>query len=168
MIPIDHVRWLALINQCNMQMMRAVPSSPRMTGICHRVIRHHLCRQQSRPERPADLRRRATAHRLAERADESHEPGVGCMYDGEGHRVEQYVSGGSGNHTYYLPGNVEEVTPSGSLIKYYSASGLAHWDLRPNLRLPFAVAPYAIRRRRRFPPHHRHAQGASKIHAACT
>lgn len=27
------------------------------------------------------------------------------MYDGEGHRVEQYVSGGSGNHTYYLPGN---------------------------------------------------------------
>ncbi len=61
------------------------------------------------------------------------------LYDGEGHRVEQYVSGGSGNHTYYLPGNVEEVTPSGSLIMYYSASGLAHWDLRPNLRLPFAV-----------------------------
>ena len=46
------------------------------------------------------------------------------MYDGEGHRVEQYVSGGSGNHTYYLPGNVEEVTPSGSLVKYYSAGGL--------------------------------------------
>jgi RHS repeat-associated protein len=38
--------------------------------------------------------------------------------------VEQYVSGGSGNHTYYLPGNLEEVTPSGSLVKYYSAGGL--------------------------------------------
>ena len=46
------------------------------------------------------------------------------MYDGEGNRVEQYVSGGSGNHTYYLPGGVEEVTPSGSLIKYYSAGGM--------------------------------------------
>ncbi|HEX5155669.1 MAG TPA: hypothetical protein VFW17_00510 [Ktedonobacterales bacterium] len=43
------------------------------------------------------------------------------MYVGEGHRVEQYTSGGSGNHTYYLPGNVEEVTPSGSLVKYYIA-----------------------------------------------
>jgi hypothetical protein len=47
------------------------------------------------------------------------------LYDGEGHRVEQYTSGGSGNHTYYLPGNVEEVTPSGSLVKYYSAGGLS-------------------------------------------
>ena len=46
------------------------------------------------------------------------------MYDGSGQRVEQYVSGGSGNHTYYLPGGVEEVTPSGSLIKYYSAGGM--------------------------------------------
>jgi RHS repeat-associated protein len=48
------------------------------------------------------------------------------LYDGEGHRVEQYTSGGSGGngHTYYLPGNVEEVTPSGSLVKYYSAGGL--------------------------------------------
>ena len=35
------------------------------------------------------------------------------------------MSGGSGNHTYYLPGNVEEVTPSGSLVKYYSAGGLS-------------------------------------------
>ncbi len=33
------------------------------------------------------------------------------MYDGSGQRVEQYVSGGSGNHTYYLPCAVEEVTP---------------------------------------------------------
>ena len=47
------------------------------------------------------------------------------LYDGAGQRVEQYVSGGSGNHTYYLPGNVEEVTPSGSLIKYYTAGGMA-------------------------------------------
>ena len=47
------------------------------------------------------------------------------LYDGSGQRVEQYVSGGSGNHTYYLPGGVEEVTPSGSLIKYYSAGGMA-------------------------------------------
>ena len=46
------------------------------------------------------------------------------MYDGSGQRVEQYVSGGSGNHTYYLPGGVEEVTPSGSLIKYYAAGGM--------------------------------------------
>jgi hypothetical protein len=48
------------------------------------------------------------------------------LYDGEGHRVEQYTSGGSGGngHTYYLPGNVEEVTPSGSLVKYYNAGGL--------------------------------------------
>ena len=37
------------------------------------------------------------------------------LYDGSGQRVEQYVSGGSGNHTYYLPGGVEEVTPSGAL-----------------------------------------------------
>ena len=50
---------------------------------------------------------------------------VWFMYDGEGHRVEQYTSGGSGNHTYYLPGNVEEVTPSGTLVKYYNAGGLA-------------------------------------------
>jgi RHS repeat-associated protein len=50
---------------------------------------------------------------------------VWFMYDGEGHRVEQYVSGGSGNHTYYLPGNAEEVTPSGTLVKYYAAGGLA-------------------------------------------
>ena len=46
------------------------------------------------------------------------------LYDGSGQRVEQYVSGGSGNHTYYLPGAVEEVTPSGSLIKCYSAGGM--------------------------------------------
>ncbi len=46
------------------------------------------------------------------------------MYDGEGRRVEQLTSGGSGNHTYYLPGNVEEVTPSGGLVKYYTADGL--------------------------------------------
>lgn len=39
------------------------------------------------------------------------------LYDGEGHRVEQYVSGDSGAHTYYLPDNVDEVTPSGSLIQ---------------------------------------------------
>jgi YD repeat-containing protein len=49
------------------------------------------------------------------------------LYDGEGHRVEQYISGGSGAHTYYLPGNVEEVTPSNTLVKYYSAGGLACW-----------------------------------------
>jgi RHS repeat-associated protein len=47
------------------------------------------------------------------------------LYDGEGHRVEQFVSGGSGNHTYYLPGNVEEVTPSNTLVKYYSGGGLS-------------------------------------------
>ena len=47
------------------------------------------------------------------------------LYDGECHRVEQYVSSGSGNHTYYLPGNVEEVTPSSGLVKYYNAGGLA-------------------------------------------
>jgi RHS repeat-associated protein len=35
------------------------------------------------------------------------------------------VSGGSGSHTYYLPGNIEEVTPSGSLVKYYNAGGLS-------------------------------------------
>ena len=46
------------------------------------------------------------------------------LYDGSGQRVEQYVSGGSGNHTYYLPGGMEEVTPSGSLIKYYAAGGM--------------------------------------------
>ena len=46
------------------------------------------------------------------------------LYDGSGQRVEQYVSGGSGAHTYYLPGGVEEVTPSGSLIKYYAAGGM--------------------------------------------
>lgn len=34
------------------------------------------------------------------------------------------MSGGSGNHTYYLPGGMEEVTPSGSLIKYYAAGGM--------------------------------------------
>ncbi|HEY7343322.1 MAG TPA: RHS repeat-associated core domain-containing protein, partial [Ktedonobacterales bacterium] len=39
--------------------------------------------------------------------------------------VEQYVSGGSGNHTYYLPGNAEEVTPSNTLVKYYAAGGLS-------------------------------------------
>ena len=50
---------------------------------------------------------------------------VWFMYDGEGHRVEQYTSSGSGAHTYYLPGNVEEVTPSGTLVKYYSAGGLS-------------------------------------------
>ncbi|HEU5347384.1 MAG TPA: hypothetical protein VFU63_02110 [Ktedonobacterales bacterium] len=50
---------------------------------------------------------------------------VWFMYDGEGHRVEQYTSGGSGAHTYYLPGNVEEVTPSGTFVKYYSAGGLS-------------------------------------------
>ncbi|HEU5347387.1 MAG TPA: RHS repeat-associated core domain-containing protein [Ktedonobacterales bacterium] len=50
---------------------------------------------------------------------------VWFMYDGEGHRVEQYTSSGSGNHTYYLPGNVEEVTPSGTLVKYYAAGGLS-------------------------------------------
>ena len=32
------------------------------------------------------------------------------MCDGEGHRVEQYTSGGNGNQSYYLPGNVDEVT----------------------------------------------------------
>jgi RHS repeat-associated protein len=47
------------------------------------------------------------------------------MYDGEGHRVEQYISGGSGSHTYYLPGNVEELTPSNTLVKYYTAGGLS-------------------------------------------
>jgi RHS repeat-associated protein len=47
------------------------------------------------------------------------------MYNGSGQRVEQYVSGGSGNHTYYLPGGVEEVTPSGSLSKHYAAGGMA-------------------------------------------
>jgi hypothetical protein len=31
---------------------------------------------------------------------------VWMLYDGAGNRVEQYVSGGSGNHTYYLPGSV--------------------------------------------------------------
>ena len=46
------------------------------------------------------------------------------LYDGSGARVEQYISGGSGNPTYYLPGNVEEVTPSGTLIKYYAAGGM--------------------------------------------
>ncbi|HEY7343326.1 MAG TPA: RHS repeat-associated core domain-containing protein [Ktedonobacterales bacterium] len=50
---------------------------------------------------------------------------VWFLYDGEGHRVEQYVSGGSGSHTYYLPGNLEEVTPSGTLVKYYTAGGIA-------------------------------------------
>jgi RHS repeat-associated protein len=49
---------------------------------------------------------------------------VWMLYDGAGNRVEQYTSGGSGSHTYYLPGNVEEVTPSGSLVKYYGAGGL--------------------------------------------
>ena len=46
------------------------------------------------------------------------------LYDGEGHRVEQFVSGGSSGATYYLPGNVEEVTPTGALTKYYTAGGL--------------------------------------------
>ena len=46
------------------------------------------------------------------------------MYDGAGNRVEQYVSGGSGNQTYYLPGNVGEVIPSGAYVKYYAAAGL--------------------------------------------
>lgn len=46
-------------------------------------------------------------------------------YDGAGHRVEQYTSSGSGAHTYYLPGNVEEVTPSGTFVKYYAAGGLS-------------------------------------------
>ena len=46
------------------------------------------------------------------------------LYDGEGHRVEQVVSGGSSGATYYLPGNVEEVTPTGALTKYYTAGGL--------------------------------------------
>jgi hypothetical protein len=50
---------------------------------------------------------------------------VRFMYDGEGHRVEQYTSSGSGSHTYYLPGNVEEVTPSSTLVKYYNAGGLS-------------------------------------------
>jgi hypothetical protein len=33
--------------------------------------------------------------------------------------------GGSDSHTYYLPGNAEEVTPTSSLIKYYRAGRLA-------------------------------------------
>ena len=34
------------------------------------------------------------------------------------------MSGGSSGATYYLPGNVEEVTPTGALTKYYTAGGL--------------------------------------------
>lgn len=68
------------------------------------------------------------------------------MEDGEGHRVEQYISGGSGNHTYYLPGNVEQVTPSGSLVKYYAAGEVSLWNLRISLRLSFPVTPHTIRR----------------------
>jgi RHS repeat-associated protein len=69
-----------------------------------------------------DAERRLTAWQNAPTSPTSQ---AWFLYDGEGHRVEQYTSGGSGNHTYYLPGNVEEVTPSGSLSKYYAASGLA-------------------------------------------
>ncbi len=58
-----------------------------------------------------DAERRLTAWQNAPTSPTSQ---AWLLYDGEGHRVEQYVSGGSGNHTYYLPGNVEEVTPSGA------------------------------------------------------
>ena len=47
------------------------------------------------------------------------------LYDRSGNRVEQYVSGGSGKSTYYRSDNVEKMTPSGSLIKYYAAGGMA-------------------------------------------
>jgi hypothetical protein len=68
-----------------------------------------------------DAERRLTAWQNAPTSPTSQ---AWFLEDGEGHRVEQYVSGDSGNHTDYLPGNVEEVTPSGSLVKYYNAGGL--------------------------------------------
>jgi hypothetical protein len=90
-----------------------------------------------------DAERRLTAWQNAPTSPTSQ---AWFLYDGEGHRVEQYVSGGSGNHTYYLPGNVEEVTPSGSLVKYYAAGEVSLWNLRISLRLSFPVTPHTIRR----------------------
>ena len=43
-----------------------------------------------------DAERRLTAWQNAQTGPTSQ---AWFMYDGEGHRVEQYVSGGSGNHT---------------------------------------------------------------------
>jgi RHS repeat-associated protein len=49
------------------------------------------------------------------------------LYDGEGNRVEQDVSlsGGAVAKTFYLPKGVEEMRSDGSLVKYYTAGGLA-------------------------------------------
>src|SRR5215813_2469097 len=48
------------------------------------------------------------------------------LYDGDGNRVEQAVKqSGVTTSTYYLAKGMEEVRSDGSLIKYYSAGGLA-------------------------------------------
>src|SRR5262249_58302386 len=48
------------------------------------------------------------------------------LYDGEGNRVEQAVTqAGVTTSTYYLAKGAEEVRADGSLVKYYTAAGLA-------------------------------------------
>jgi hypothetical protein len=48
------------------------------------------------------------------------------LYDGAGNRVEQAVKqSGVTTSTYHLAGGAEEVRSDGTLIKYYSAGGLA-------------------------------------------